>query len=86
VTAVRLGEPELAVVALTMPAGKNAYLPNGHNRQTPSLPLYLPGNGGLLAPVALMAAGWDGAPGGPAPGFPDDGRWAVEAEGLLPAP
>ncbi len=84
-TAARLGEPELAVAALTMPADKNEFLPNGHNRQTPSLPLYLPGNGGLLAAVALMAAGWDGVRGA-APGFPDDGRWIVEAEGLVPAP
>ncbi|WP_035812919.1 hypothetical protein [Jiangella gansuensis] len=85
-TAARLGEPEQAVTALTMPMGKNEFLPNGHNRQTASLPLYLPGNGGLLAAVALMAAGWDGAPAGAAPGFPDDGRWTVEAEGLVPAP
>lgn len=85
-TAARLGEPELAVAALAMPVPKNEFLPNGHNRQTSSLPLYLPGNGGVLAAVALMAAGWDGAAGGPAPGFPDDGRWTVEAEGLVPAP
>ncbi|PZF85295.1 hypothetical protein [Jiangella anatolica] len=85
-TAARLGEPELAVAALTMQVQKNEFLPNGHNRQTSSLPLYLPGNGGVLAAVALMAAGWDGAAGRPAPGFPDDGRWTVEAEGLVPAP
>ena len=47
---------------------------------------YLPGNGGLLYAVALMAAGWDDAPERNAPGFPDDGDWAVQWEGLLAAP
>lgn len=84
--AARLGEPELAVQALTMPVGKNEFLTSGHNWQTPSLPLYLPGNGGLLAAVALMAAGWDGSGGSHAPGFPDDGTWSVSWEGLVPAP
>jgi hypothetical protein len=80
-TAARLGEPELAVDALLLKATKNDFLPNGHNRQTPSLPVYLPGNGGLLAAVALMAAGWDGAD---APGFPHD--WTVRHEGLHRSP
>lgn len=46
---------------------------------------YFPGNGGLLYAVAMMAAGWDGAPAGDAPGFPKDGRWVVRWEGLRPA-
>ena len=83
-TAARLGDPEAAVNALLMDAGKNTVLPNGHNRQTDSLPLYLPGNGGLLAAVALMAAGWDNGPDRHAPGFPSG--WTVEWEGLVPAP
>ncbi|MET8003992.1 hypothetical protein [Nonomuraea glycinis] len=83
-TATRLGEPETALAALLMPTAKNTYLLNGHNRQTASLPIYLPGNGGLLAAVALMAAGWDGS--GPTPGFPADGSWTVRHEGLLPLP
>ncbi|GAA4455957.1 hypothetical protein GCM10023170_049880 [Phytohabitans houttuyneae] len=62
---------------------KNTQLPNGHNRQTPSLPISLPGNGSLLAAVALMAAGWEGGP--PAPGFPTEG-WDVRHEGLHPSP
>jgi hypothetical protein len=82
-TAARLGDPDTAVDALLLKATKNDFLPNGHNRQTPSLPLYLPGNGGLLAAVALMAAGWDGAD-GPAPGFP--AGWTVRHEGLLRSP
>ncbi|MGP3960209.1 hypothetical protein ACTWPT_29795 [Nonomuraea sp. 3N208] len=81
-TATRLGEPATAVDALLMPVAKNTYLPNGHNRQTAALPVYLPGNGGLLSAVALMAKGWDGGP--PAPGFPD--TWTVRQEGLLPMP
>ncbi|MFC9770915.1 MULTISPECIES: hypothetical protein [unclassified Pseudarthrobacter] len=83
-TAARLEDPEAAVDALLMDAAKNLVLPNGHNRQTDSLPLYLPGNGGLLAAVALMAAGWDGGPARHAPGFPQD--WTVAWEGLIPAP
>ncbi|WP_214069992.1 hypothetical protein [Mucilaginibacter sp. dw_454] len=43
---------------------------------------YFPGNGGLLYAVALMTAGWDGAPAGNAPGFPKDGQWVVKWEGL----
>ena len=40
----------------------------------------------LLSAVALMAAGWDGAPKVDAPGFPQDGRWRVKWEGLQPMP
>jgi hypothetical protein len=83
-TAARLDDPEAAVNALLMDAGKNTVLPNGHNRQTDSLPLYLPGNGGLLAAVALMAAGWDNGPDRHAPGFPSG--WTVAWEGLVAAP
>lgn len=83
-TAARLGEPEKAVDALLMDAPKNHYLPNGHNLQVPGrLPLYLPGNGGLLYATAMMAAGWEGAPRTSAPGFPADGRWSVRCEDLL---
>jgi protein-glucosylgalactosylhydroxylysine glucosidase len=85
-TAARCGRPDLAVDALLMDAPKNRYLNNGHNYQNERLPLYLPGNGGLLAAVAMMAAGWDGAPGTPAPGFPKNGMWTVRAEGLSAFP
>ena len=47
---------------------------------------YLPGNGGLLYAVAMMAAGWDGAARQTGPGFPDDGSWVVKWEGLKKAP
>jgi hypothetical protein len=83
-TAARLEDPEAAVDALLTATDKNTALANGHNRQTDSLPLYLPGNGGLLAAVALMAAGWDDGPCRHAPGFPPD--WTVAWEGLVPAP
>ena len=37
--------------------------PNGHNLQSHRMPLYLPGNGGLLYAATLMAASWGrGAP------------------------
>jgi hypothetical protein len=85
-TAARCGEPELAVNALLMDVPKNRYLNNGHNYQQVSLPVYLPGNGGLLTAVAMMAAGWDGAPAIKAPGFPKNGKWIIKYEGLRPLP
>ncbi|NOX65865.1 MAG: hypothetical protein GXO85_08715 [Chlorobi bacterium] len=85
-TAARLGEQELAIQSLLMDSKKNNYLVNGHNYQTSNLPIYLPGNGGLLTAVAMMAAGWDGAPDIHAPGFPQDGSWTVRWEGLKQMP
>ncbi|MEW6128028.1 MAG: glycoside hydrolase family 65 [Acidobacteriota bacterium] len=81
-TAARLGEPEIAIEALLMNTEKNGYLPNGHNYQRPNLPCYLPGNGGLLYAVAMMAGGWQGAPHTQAPGFPTGGSWTVRRENL----
>ncbi len=80
--AARVGEPELAVQALSLDVPKNRYLPNGHNYQREGLTAYLPGNGGLLSALAMMAGGWTGSPKTPAPGFPADGKWAVRSEGL----
>lgn len=82
-TAARLGETKIAIDALMMNTEKNRYLANGHNWQRANLPCYLPGNGGLLYAVAMMAGGWSGAPRKPAPGFPDDGSWKVRAENLI---
>jgi len=84
IAAARLGEPKLAVDALLKDAGtKNFYDTRGVCTGGPCP--YLPGNGGLLYAVAMMAAGWDGAPDRQAPGFPDDGTWTVRWEGLKPA-
>ncbi len=80
-TAARLGEPELAIDALLMETPKNHYLANGHNYQRPNLPLYLPGNGGLLLAVGMMAGGWEGARPTSVPAFPRR-SWQVRAEGL----
>jgi hypothetical protein len=85
-TAARLGETEMAIDALLLDTPKNHYRPNGHNHQRPGLTIYLPGNGGLLSAVAMMAAGWDGAPPRHAPGFPDNGQWTVRWEGLRRMP
>ncbi len=85
-TAARLGEPERAVDALLLDTSKNHYGLNGHVFQRPGLAIYLPANGGLLYAVALMAAGWDGAPDRNAPGFPDNGQWNVRWENLHRAP
>ena len=83
-TAARLGETKIAVDALLIDTPKNGYSANGHNYQRANLPLYLPGNGGLLYAIALMAGGWKGSPKKHAPGFPDDGSWTVRAEGFDP--
>jgi hypothetical protein len=80
--AARCGESELAVNALMIESPKNRYHPNGHVYQRPGLTAYLPANGGLLSAVAMMAAGWTGGPQTHAPGFPDNGKWGVKAEGL----
>lgn len=85
-TAARVGMPSLAIEALLMDTPKNRYRLNGHNHQRQNLTCYLPGNGGLLYAIAMMAAGWDNGPAGPAPGFPKDGQWIVKWEGLSAAP
>jgi hypothetical protein len=80
--AARTGEPQIAVDALLKNSARNQYDQRGVNNGW-----YLPGNGGLLYAVAMMAAGWDGAPADKhAPGFPDDGNWVVRWEGLNKAP
>ena len=85
-TAARLGDPGKAIDMLLIDTQKNTYLVNGHNYQDERLRLYLPGNGGLLTAVAMMAAGWDGAPDRRNPGFPSDGTWHVKWEGLRVMP
>jgi hypothetical protein len=85
-TAARVGKPGTAIDLILKPVPKNRYLKNGHNWQSDRLPIYLPGNGGLLSAVAMMAAGWDGAPNKPTPGFPDDGSWSVRWDGLKRMP
>ena len=79
--AARTGQAQIAVDALLKDNSKNSYSIEGINGGW-----YLPGNGGLLYAVAMMAAGWDGAPERPSPGFPDDGKWVVRWEGLKKAP
>ncbi|HEY1205645.1 MAG: glycoside hydrolase family 65 [Bryobacteraceae bacterium] len=61
-TAVRLGEPDTALDCLFLDSPKNTWLPNGHNWQRAGLPIYLPGNGGLLTATAMMACLPNGFP------------------------
>ena len=79
--AARCGEPQIAVDVLLKDAPHNLYDQRGADNGW-----YLPGNGGLLYAVAMMAAGWDHGPDRPAPGFPSDGSWTVKWEGLKKAP
>lgn len=85
-TAVRLGEPEHAIELLLKDTEKNSYVTSGNNfqRGRSDLPLYLPGNGSLLLAAALMTAGYPGS--GELPGFPRNGQWEVEYEGIRPFP
>lgn len=83
--AARLGLPEKALDALFMDIQTNTYLKNGHNYQDERLRIYLPGNGGVLTAVAMMAGGWDAAE-VELPGFPEDGSWKVKAEGFKKMP
>ena len=84
-TATRLGLPDKAIDALLMPVQKNTYLNNGHNYQDERLTIYLPGNGGLLAAIAMMCAGYDGCK-TVNPGIPKNGKWKVRWEGLKKMP
>jgi hypothetical protein len=79
--AARNGEPQIAVEALLKDCKPNQYDQRGVCNGW-----YLPGNGGLLYAVAMMAAGWDGGLQNHAPGFPQDGSWTVKWEGLKKAP
>ena len=85
-TAVRIGKPERAIELLLMDTFKNRYVVSGNNFQEGrgDLPLYLPGNGSLLLAAALMTAGYPGS--GDLPGFPKDGQWVVEFEGVRAFP
>jgi len=78
-TACRLGRYSDAVDLLLMESPKNTWLENGHNRQIfdDALPLYLPGNGGLLLASAMIAAGYGNKKGS---SFPDG--FNVKAEGI----
>ncbi|GAA5202894.1 hypothetical protein [Microbacterium jejuense] len=80
--ATRLGRLPAAFDLLLTDLPRNRYLSNGHNFQVPNrLPLYLPGNGGLLAAFAMLVTDDDG---GARTGLPDD--WDVRVEGFAPRP
>ena len=101
-TAARLNEPETAVSLLLGDAinfrfGLSGMTPRVHVDPTagddgPDGPgsrrdaeTYFPSNGALLLAVGMMAAGWDGSS-EPYPGFPRDGSWVVQSEGLTRLP
>jgi hypothetical protein len=88
-TAARLGEPATAIDIVTNTSAPARFMPSGYVRR-PKDPdgavAYLPVNSAFLCAAGLMAGGWDGAPAGPTPGFPKDGKWEIRAEGLRPMP
>lgn len=83
--AARLGDAGLAFDLLLTEAEKNRYLGSGHNFQDTRLPLYLPGNGGLLMAVSLLAGGWT-SPDGTAIAPPSAPGWELSAEGFPSRP
>jgi len=78
--AARLGEADRAVDFLLTSAPGFQFDDRGLATGGP-FP-YFPSNGGLLYAVAMMAAGWDGAPTRNSPGFPTNGQWFVRSENL----
>lgn len=85
-TLTRLGRLDEAVDVLLMNTDKNSYVASGNNFQKgrEDLPLYLPGNGSLLFALALMLAGYGENQG--IIGFPKNGKWDIEVEGIMPLP
>ncbi|WP_187264392.1 hypothetical protein [Pontibacter beigongshangensis] len=84
-TAARLGNQQTAVDILCNDSRQAHFHRSGYvqrPKEPMACPAYLPVNSSFLAAVALMAAGWDGAPAQHAPGFPQDGSWQVRTEGL----
>ena len=82
--AARLGDPDQAIDFLMTSAPGFQFDERGLATGGP-IP-YFPANGGLLYAIAMLSAGWDGAPNRHAPGFPNNGKWNVRLEGLSPAP
>jgi len=80
-TAARLNNPETAIDMLLYKSEHNSFDSLGYNSW-----VYLPGNGGLLSAIAMMAGGWDGGPDTFAPGFPKNGKWNVKIEGFAKMP
>ncbi|WP_083608042.1 hypothetical protein [Teredinibacter haidensis] len=73
-TALQMGDTELALELLLKDAPHNHYLINGHCPQPGAkLPVYLPANGALLSALAMIASRWDEQK---APG------WDLQAEGF----
>ena len=88
--AARLGEPETAIDILFRHTEGNQWMTSGSVPINPrgvwAIRTVPAANGNLLLAMAMMAAGWDGAPDQHAPGFPNDGTWKVRWEGLRPVP
>jgi hypothetical protein len=82
--ATRLNQPELAIDLLL--TDSKAFQFDEHGLSTGGPFPYFPSNGGLLAVIAMMAGGWDGAQAIEAPGFPRNNQWVVRTEGFVKMP
>lgn len=88
-TAARLGEQQRAIDIVCNDGVNSKFYATGYvprPKESIANPAYLPVNASFLEAVALMAAGWDGAPDETAPGFPKDGTWKIKVEGLQKLP
>lgn len=86
-TAIRLGEPEIAIDILLKDTPKNSYVTSGNNYQKlrNDLPLYLPGNGSLLLCMAMMLMGYGNCEEKYC-GLPKNGMWEIEVENIAKLP
>ena len=88
-TAARLGKTADAVDIVCNADPKAVFYKSGYvprPKEGIGNPAYLPVNSAFLAAVGLMAGGWDAAPAGHAPGFPQDGSWKVKVENMNKLP
>ena len=84
INSARIGNPNRAIYHLTAydywrfdDAG---FAIRGGDGGTP--PPFMPGNAGFLLAIAYCTAGWQGTE-DETPGFPQDGSWAVDHEGIM---
>ena len=88
-TATRLGMAQEAIDIMVAEGPNNVYTAAGNNSLGNTtmgfrLHIYLPGNGATLLAIAMMAAGYGDSEA--APGFPKNGDWVVETDGLMKLP
>jgi hypothetical protein len=84
INSARIGNPNRAIYHLTAydywKFDDAGFAIRGGDGGTP--PPFMPGNAGFLLAIAYCVAGWQGAE-VETPGFPQDGSWVVDHEGIM---